>query len=165
MSQHSSSISEILGTVGAIFDDNKFILETDNGQISIEADIRDYLALNLTSGERVTVRGSYDDNDFEAVSIIREDGSPVLTADILENDPYDDHSNDLDDNYHDNSNDLDDNYHDNSNNLDDNYYDNSNNLDDNYHDNSNNLDDNFGDDLFGLNNNTKVRNYMHKNII
>ncbi|WP_330202907.1 hypothetical protein [Cyanobacterium sp. Dongsha4] len=98
---YSGSVSEITGIVGAMFDNDEFILETSQGRVRVDADLRDSLTLDLTVEETVTVTGIYDNDDFDAMSITRQDGSPVLTKELFNNYSYDDSSNDLDDSYDD----------------------------------------------------------------
>jgi hypothetical protein len=70
--------------------------------------------LDLTLGETVTVTGRYDDGEFEAITITRQDGSPVLTRPAgndgyrpddgyYHNDDNDDYGNYRDDSYSDSS--------------------------------------------------------------
>lgn len=97
MSKHNSPIAEIFGTVVAITDHDKFILQTGNNQIHIE--VEDHLTLNLTSGQKVTIKGRYDDDEFKAISIIREDGTQVGQKNYLDDIPQADHHNGFDDHH------------------------------------------------------------------
>jgi uncharacterized protein YdeI (BOF family) len=56
---------------------NEFILEDDTGEIIVDAGPRWYHQLSLRSGERVTVVGEYDDDDFDAFSITRSNGDTI----------------------------------------------------------------------------------------
>ncbi|MBE9127796.1 MULTISPECIES: NirD/YgiW/YdeI family stress tolerance protein [unclassified Coleofasciculus] len=66
----------ISGEVTSIFDD-EFILDDGTGQIIVEAESRPLRQANLASGEKVTVTGNYDDDEFEAVSITRANGENI----------------------------------------------------------------------------------------
>lgn len=60
---------EIRSVVG-----NEFILDDGTGQVIVDAGPRWYHQLNLRQGERVTVVGKYGGYDFDAFTIIRENG-------------------------------------------------------------------------------------------
>jgi uncharacterized protein YdeI (BOF family) len=60
---------EIRSVVG-----NDFILDDGTGQVIVDAGPRWYRQVDLTSGERVTVVGEYDDEDFDAYRITRDNG-------------------------------------------------------------------------------------------
>jgi uncharacterized protein YdeI (BOF family) len=70
--QGISISGEIRNVVG-----NEFILDDGSGQIIVDAGPRWYHKLNFTSGERVTVMGEYDDEDFDAYMITRDDGEVI----------------------------------------------------------------------------------------
>ncbi len=71
----------IFGTVVGIVDNDEFFLQDANGtQILVDTDLPDTQFLSLVPGEQVNVTGIFDDNDFEAFSVTRLDGSPVFTA-------------------------------------------------------------------------------------
>jgi len=53
---------------------NEFILDDGTGQIIVDAGPRWYHQLTFTPGERVTVVGEYDDDDFDAYTITRSNG-------------------------------------------------------------------------------------------
>lgn len=82
--------TEIVGTVGRIPDNDEFFLDTPQGRIEVDVDLPDFRGLDLTLGETVTVRGVYDDDDFDAWTITRPDGSPVFTRGIRDDDCDDD---------------------------------------------------------------------------
>jgi uncharacterized protein YdeI (BOF family) len=63
---------EIRNVVG-----NEFILDDGTGQVVVDAGPRWYQQLNFASGERVTVVGEYDDEDFDAYTITRDDGEVI----------------------------------------------------------------------------------------
>ncbi|MEN9219154.1 MAG: hypothetical protein Q6J33_09130 [Gloeomargarita sp. DG_2_bins_126] len=56
---------------------NEFILDDGTGQIIVDAGPRWYHQLNFTPGERVTVVGKYDDDDFDAFTITRSNGEVI----------------------------------------------------------------------------------------
>ncbi len=67
-------IVSISGTVTSIRED-EFILSDRTGQVLVDADLGKGQILPLTVGERVTVVGDLDDEDFDAISITRANGS------------------------------------------------------------------------------------------
>lgn len=56
---------------------NKFVLNDGTGQILVDAGPHWWQEINLSVGEQVRVVGEYDDNDFDAFSITRQDGSVI----------------------------------------------------------------------------------------
>lgn len=59
-----------------------FILSDGTGQILVEAESRPIRQANLNAGDRVTVAGTYsDDNDFEAYSITPSSGETIYIFD------------------------------------------------------------------------------------
>ncbi|MEN9215596.1 MAG: hypothetical protein Q6J44_08175 [Gloeomargarita sp. DG02_4_bins_56] len=56
---------------------NELILDDGTGQIIVDAGPRWYHQLNFTPGERVTVVGKYDDDDFDAFTITRSNGEVI----------------------------------------------------------------------------------------
>lgn len=60
---------EIRSVVG-----NEFILDDGTGQVIVDAGPRWYHQLDLRAGERVSVVGEYEGYDFDAFTIIRENG-------------------------------------------------------------------------------------------
>ncbi|WP_448534672.1 DNA-binding protein [Parathermosynechococcus lividus] len=60
---------------------NDFVLDDGTGQIIVDAGPRWYHQLNLTPGERVTVVGKYDDEDFDAYTITRNGGEVIKIRD------------------------------------------------------------------------------------
>ncbi|NES66736.1 MAG: hypothetical protein F6K24_16495, partial [Okeania sp. SIO2D1] len=71
----------IFGTVVGIVDNDEFLLQDANGtQILVDTNLPNNQFLSLVPGEQVNVVGIFDDNDFEAFSVTRPDGSPVFTA-------------------------------------------------------------------------------------
>ncbi|MDY7006449.1 MAG: hypothetical protein SWX82_21645 [Cyanobacteriota bacterium] len=71
----------IFGTVVGLVDNDEFFLQDVNGaQILVDTELPDTQFLSLVPGEQVNVTGIFDDNDFEAFSVTRTDGSPVYTA-------------------------------------------------------------------------------------
>ncbi|NEP08166.1 MAG: DNA-binding protein [Okeania sp. SIO2G4] len=71
---------------------DEFMLDDGTGQILVDTDDRELT--NLSVGEQVTVIGEYDDDDFDAYSITRQDGSVI---NIRSDDDYDDDDDDDDD--------------------------------------------------------------------
>jgi hypothetical protein len=63
---------EIQSVVG-----NEFILDDGTGQVIVDAGPRWYHQLDFTSGEQVTVVGEYDDGDFDAHTITRDNGEVI----------------------------------------------------------------------------------------
>ncbi|MBW4466525.1 MAG: DNA-binding protein [Pegethrix bostrychoides GSE-TBD4-15B] len=72
----NSSETSISGEIRSIVG-NEFILDDGTGQIIVDAGPRWYHQLNLTSGERITVVGEYDDDDFDAYTITRDSGEVI----------------------------------------------------------------------------------------
>lgn len=64
----------ISGVVTATFG-NKFVIEDGTGQILVSSGPPWYHQIRMNQGERVTVVGEYDDNEFDAFSITRQDGT------------------------------------------------------------------------------------------
>ncbi len=56
---------------------NEFILDDGTGQIIVDTGPRWYHQLNFTPGERVTVVGEYDDEDFDAFTVTRSNGEVI----------------------------------------------------------------------------------------
>ena len=73
-------LSTVSGEVTQLLGD-KFILNDGQGQIIVEAEPRWGQSINLSVGERVTVFGKYDDDDFEAFSITRANGETIKIHD------------------------------------------------------------------------------------
>lgn len=74
--QRNSGVT-IAGTVRSIVG-NEFILDDGTGQIIVDAGPRWHHQISLSAGEHVTVVGEYDDYDFDAFTITREDGSVIF---------------------------------------------------------------------------------------
>ena len=68
--------STVSGVVRSVVG-NKFTLDDGTGQLVVEAGPRWYQPVNLTEGERITVVGEYDDEDFDAFSITRASGEVI----------------------------------------------------------------------------------------
>ncbi|MBE8997930.1 hypothetical protein IQ274_06795 [Nostoc sp. LEGE 12447] len=69
----NARVTSISGEVTRLLDD-EFILNDGKGQIIIEAEPQLGQPINLSVGEKVTVVGNYDDNEFKALSITRANG-------------------------------------------------------------------------------------------
>lgn len=67
---------EISGKVVNIFGD-KFVLDTGSEKIIVDAELKEIRNLRLNIGEEISVYGEYDDDDFDAYSLSRADGSQV----------------------------------------------------------------------------------------
>lgn len=72
----NARVTSISGQVTKLLDD-EFILNDGKGQIMIEAEPRLGQPINLSVGEKVTVVGNYDDNEFKALSITRSNGETI----------------------------------------------------------------------------------------
>lgn len=70
----------IEGTIRSVVG-NEFILEDETGEIIVDAGPTWYHQLDLQEGEQVTVTGEYDDYDFDAFRIKREDGEIIRIRD------------------------------------------------------------------------------------
>lgn len=66
----------ISGTIKSVVG-NEFILDDGTGQVIVDTAPRWWKQFNFSVGERVTVVGEYDDYDFDAFQITREDGSVI----------------------------------------------------------------------------------------
>jgi hypothetical protein len=66
----------ISGTVKSVVG-NDFVLEDGTGEVIIDAGPRWYRPLNFSPGERLTVTGEYDDGEFDAFTIRRENGTLI----------------------------------------------------------------------------------------
>ncbi|NET76700.1 hypothetical protein [Okeania sp. SIO1F9] len=70
----------IFGTVLGIVDNDEFLLQDGNGtQILVDADLPDNQFLNVVPGEQVNVVGIFDNDNFDAFSITRPDGSVIFS--------------------------------------------------------------------------------------
>ncbi len=67
----------ISGTVQSVVG-NEFILSDGTGEIIVDAGPRWYHSINVQPGERLTVVGEYDDDDFDAFRIIRANGETLI---------------------------------------------------------------------------------------
>ncbi len=76
----------ITGEITNIWDD-EFKLSDGTGEIRVDTD--DEKAINLSVGEKVTVVGKYDDDDFDAFIITRQDGTVINIRSISEVDDDD----------------------------------------------------------------------------
>ena len=75
---------------------DEFMLDDGTGQILVDIDPRQ--PVNLSVGEQVTVVGEYDDDDFDAFSITRQDGSVInIRSASYGDDDWDDDDDDWDD--------------------------------------------------------------------
>ncbi|NES66735.1 MAG: hypothetical protein F6K24_16490, partial [Okeania sp. SIO2D1] len=61
-------------------DNDEFLLQDANGtQILVDTELPDNQFLNLVPGEQVNVVGIFDDDNFDAFSVTRPDGSVVFS--------------------------------------------------------------------------------------
>lgn len=73
-------LSEISGKVVRVGDDD-FVLNTGKKQVLIDAEESSLQQANLSEGERVTVTGRYDDDNFDAYTIIPSSGKKITVRD------------------------------------------------------------------------------------
>jgi uncharacterized protein YdeI (BOF family) len=66
----------IAGTVTSVVG-NEFILDDGTGQVIVDAGPRWYHQIEIQAGEQLTVWGEYDDYDFDAYRITRENGEVI----------------------------------------------------------------------------------------
>ena len=92
--KHSRNLTTIFGQVIGISGD-EFMLDDGTGQILVDTD--DGKLTNLFVGEQIIVAGRYDDDDFDAVSITRQDGTIIDLRLSLYDDDDDDDDDDYDD--------------------------------------------------------------------
>jgi uncharacterized protein YdeI (BOF family) len=72
---------EISGQIVQLFRED-FVLNDGTGQILVEAEDRPLREAKFSVGDRVTVAGTYDDdNSFEAISVTRQNGEIVYMFD------------------------------------------------------------------------------------
>ncbi|WP_293164594.1 DNA-binding protein [Okeania sp. SIO2C9] len=74
---------------------DEFMLDDGTGKILVDTDDRELT--NLSVGEQVKVIGEYDDDDFDAFSITRQDGNVINIQSNDDDDDYDDDDYDDDD--------------------------------------------------------------------
>lgn len=72
--QRNSGGVTISGTIKSVVG-NEFILSDGTGEVIVDTAPRWWKKFNFTVGEKVTVVGEYDDEDFDAFKITRADGS------------------------------------------------------------------------------------------
>jgi uncharacterized protein YdeI (BOF family) len=78
--QRNDTSITIAGVVRSVVG-NEFILDDGTGQLIVDAGPRWYQEINLSQGEQVTVAGEYDDYDFDAYRITRENGEVITIRD------------------------------------------------------------------------------------
>ncbi len=66
----------VAGRITSVFG-NKFTLDDGTGQLLVDAGPSWYRQIQLVPGERVTVLGKYDEEDFDAYRITRENGEVI----------------------------------------------------------------------------------------
>jgi hypothetical protein len=85
--------STVTGTVINLVDNDEFLLDINGSPLLVDADLPDSQFLQLVPGEVVNVSGILDHEDFDAFSITRTDGSPVIPTGVARpgvNDDWDD---------------------------------------------------------------------------
>lgn len=73
--QQTAGVS-ITGQVRSVMG-NEFVLDDGTGQIIVDAGPRWYHTISVSVSERLTVVGSYDDDDFDAYTITRGNGEVI----------------------------------------------------------------------------------------
>ena len=73
-----SPVTTVTGTVINVVDNDEFLLDINGSPLLVDTNLPDYQVLGLVPGEVVNVGGVLDDEDFDAFSITRVDGSPVI---------------------------------------------------------------------------------------
>lgn len=76
----NARVTNISGQVTKLLDD-EFILNDGKRQIIVENEPELGQPINLSVGEKVTVAGYYDDNEFKALSITRANGETIQIHD------------------------------------------------------------------------------------
>lgn len=76
-SLHQQEGMTISGNVGSVVGNN-FTLSDGTGEIIVSAGPRWYQAINVTSGEQITVLGEYDNGEFDAHRITRASGEEIM---------------------------------------------------------------------------------------
>jgi uncharacterized protein YdeI (BOF family) len=71
-----NSGTTISGTIKSVVG-NEFTLDDGTGQVIVDTAPRWWKKFNFTPGERVTIVGEYDDEDFDAFKITRQDGAVI----------------------------------------------------------------------------------------
>jgi uncharacterized protein YdeI (BOF family) len=67
----------ISGTVGSVVG-NSFTLSDSTGEVIVDAGPRWYQEINVSEGERLTVVGEFDNGEFDAYRIIRDNGDVIV---------------------------------------------------------------------------------------
>ncbi len=70
----------ISGTVRSVVG-NEFTLNDGTGEIIVDPGPRWWQEINLTPGETIVVTGEYDDDDFDAYRIVRDNGETIEIRD------------------------------------------------------------------------------------
>lgn len=78
--RQQARITEISGKVVRVGDDD-FVLNTGKEQILVDADDDTLRQAKLSAGEKVTVSGQNDDDNFDAYTITRPDGTKINVRD------------------------------------------------------------------------------------
>ncbi|WP_228057451.1 DNA-binding protein [Tychonema sp. LEGE 07203] len=59
------------------YDENEWIIDDGSGQVRVDGGSRKRRNINLSKGETIVVVGEMDDDEFDAFSITRSDGSII----------------------------------------------------------------------------------------
>jgi uncharacterized protein YdeI (BOF family) len=84
---HRESSTTIAGVVRSVAG-NEFILDDGTGQLIVDGGPRWYHEIDLSEGEKVTVFGEYDDYDFDAYRITRENGEVIMIRNSFGSPPW-----------------------------------------------------------------------------
>lgn len=76
----SANTLTLSGEVMRIMDDD-FVLDDGTGQILVDAESYAIRQARLSLGDTVTVTGTYDDHDFEAISLTPDGGEIIYIFD------------------------------------------------------------------------------------
>ncbi|MBE9121577.1 NirD/YgiW/YdeI family stress tolerance protein [Tychonema sp. LEGE 07199] len=75
-------------------DDNEWIIDDGSGRIRIDAGPRRWRDINVSKGETIRVVGEMDDDEFNAFSITRSNGSLINIRSPQGREPWDDKNDD-----------------------------------------------------------------------
>ena len=75
-----SRIRQVSGKVVSLGDDD-FVLNTGKAKVLVDAEERPLQQAKLSVGEQITVTGRYDDDNFDAHTITRSNGTSISVRD------------------------------------------------------------------------------------
>ncbi len=84
---HANPGVRITGTVTHVFG-NEFVLEDDTGHVLVDTGPEWYRSHDFAVGEPLTVIGEMDDGDFDAFTVIRQDGSELTVRPVAGPPPW-----------------------------------------------------------------------------